>query len=65
MKAYYSLLSLEADRWCIQFGDYDRDVVMAELRDWKEREPELAMRIVRTEGDGQAVIDATVAALNL
>lgn len=29
---YYTLLTLEGSKWCIQFGDYDKDVVKDEQK---------------------------------
>jgi hypothetical protein len=68
-KTYFTLLvndGTPGDRpWGIQFGDYDRSVVEAELEDyrdhgWKRKE----LKIVETVGHGNAEIEAIVAKLN-
>lgn len=62
-KSYYSLLILEAGKWSIHFGDYDREVVEDEQADVKDSQPKVKTKIIST-GDSQAAIDAKVAELN-
>ena len=62
-KSYYTLLILEAGKWMIHFGDYDRQVVEDERDDCKYSDPKAKMKIIST-GDSQAAIDAKVSELN-
>lgn len=50
--------------WRVQFGDYDRETVEDERRDTQDNGvPRHCLKIITT-GEGQADIDASVAALN-
>jgi hypothetical protein len=62
-KSYYTLLILEAGKWYIHFGDYDKEVVEDEKADVKDSDPKAKLKIIRT-ADAQAAIDAAVADLN-
>jgi len=65
-KKYYSLLvrSNTKSPWCVEFGDYDRDVVMDELRDYMYHDNKrMNLKIICT-GDTQAEINAEVERLN-
>lgn len=62
-KSYYTLLILEAGKWSIHFGDYDKEVVEDEKADCKDSDPKAKMKIIRT-GDTQAEINEAVATLN-
>lgn len=62
-KFYYTLLILEAGKWSIHFGDYDKEVVQDEMADVKDSEPKAKCKIIRT-GDAQSAIDAAVNELN-
>lgn len=59
-KKYYSLLTFEAGRWCIQFGDYKKSVVQDEKEDSYSDEK---CKIICTNDD-QASIDQKIAELN-
>lgn len=59
-RSYYTLLTLENGRWCPQFGDYDRAVVVQERRDSYS---EYRWQIVKTDGT-QAAINDVVATVN-
>lgn len=68
MTKYYSLLTLEhgsVSRWCPQFGDYDRSVVMAERDNYVESQGyrKKDTKIVCTD-DTQASIDTYCKKLN-
>lgn len=61
MTAYWTLITKETDcLWYAQFGDYDREVVLQEMRD------EYAGRICRVikTGDTQASINARITDIN-
>lgn len=61
---YYSLAVREDGKWAVQFGDYDRETVKAELGDYLDHGTRRKdMRII-TSGDTQAEITKAVAALN-
>lgn len=60
-KKYYSLLTLVDDNWCIQFGDYDREVVEDERDEYKENGE--TTKIIVTNDD-QASINEKVVQLN-
>jgi hypothetical protein len=66
-KRYYTLATLTDAgqphaRWCIEFGDYDRDVVEDEAELY--REDGHKVRIV-SSGDSQEDIEAAVARLKV
>jgi hypothetical protein len=64
MKKYYTLVTNEDGAgWAPQFGDYDREVVEAEVEDSYDDIPRRYVKIIRT-GDSQAEIDAAIAKLN-
>jgi hypothetical protein len=67
-KRYFTLLERQANgRWCIAFGDYDRECVEQErddLLDSSTDEDETEYKIICTSED-QASIDAKVQALNV
>ena len=67
-RPYFTLLSREfvADAWCIEFGDFDRETVKAELQDYRDHGAKKAnLRIVATADATMDSINAAVAALNL
>lgn len=70
VRPYFTLVFNEgthlAAPWGICFGDYNRAVVRTEMEDEMERleAPRTAFKIIRTETDNQAEIDAAVEALN-
>jgi hypothetical protein len=69
---YYTLLERAAGShtWTIEFGDYSRKVVEAEMRDRRESdraaEPteRSTFRVIATDDDTQEAIDAAVTNLN-
>jgi hypothetical protein len=69
MRKYFSLLAKEPDgQWSPQFGDYDREVVEEEQRDYKDHvgttwPKGTKFSIIGTKDD-QASIDACIAKLN-
>jgi hypothetical protein len=64
MATYYTLAVREDGVWGAQFGDYDRDVVVDEKLDYRDRGYSVRdLKIVRT-GDAQTDIDARIAAMN-
>lgn len=65
-KAYYTLVSRNsaASRWCIEFGDYDRNTVKEEQQDLKDDGHSMSNLMIIKSGDTQSEIDAAVAALN-
>ena len=68
MRHYFTLVSW-SDRqqgWCIEFGDYDKECVQAELEDMRASDeglPTFKYRIVRTVTDKQDDIVRAVAEL--
>lgn len=60
-KPYYTLLSLQDNRWVIEFGDYDRKVVVQEGNDMRLSGPK--MKIMKT-ADKQTEIQKAVDAIN-
>lgn len=62
---YYTLIIRRADGWGIEFGDYDRKVVVEERRYLIEGRLDKAqdMKIIKT-GDGQSEIAQAVMDLN-
>jgi len=64
-KKYYTLLSRSPDdkRWCIEFGDYDRETVRSELEYCRDSNEDALYKIIRTNDD-QASIDDGVADQN-
>ena len=67
---YWTLLSRYAEQpWSIEFGDYDRDVVQAELRDQRCAlpfdHPVPAFFIMKTRTDDRADINAAVDLKNI
>lgn len=66
MKLYYTLcVRLDGEqRWCAEFGDYDKDVVEAELQDYRDSyHKKKNLQIIAT-GDSQSDIDQGVSELN-
>jgi hypothetical protein len=71
-KRYFTLIAKEPDaKWSPQFGDYDREVVNEEMRDYKEHvgdgcqwSPGTKFSIIGT-ADDQASIEACIAKLNI
>jgi hypothetical protein len=63
-KSYYSLLILQDGKWCIHFGDYDRQVVEDEKQDFQESYGAACKMKIISTGDSQPDIDAKVAELN-
>lgn len=71
-RKYFTLIVKEPEeKWSPQFGDYDRDVVEAEMRDYKDHVGDgcqwkkgTKFSIIGTNDD-QASIDAMVAKLNI
>jgi hypothetical protein len=66
MTPYFSLLSrAPGDRWCVEFGAYDRETVLAEYEEMRDNcdEPGWHFKIVCT-GDGQADIQEALDRLN-
>jgi hypothetical protein len=63
-KRYFTLAELIDGRWRAQFGDYDRNVVLAEMYDMRELSymPIGRLQIV-TSGDKQADIEQALAKL--
>lgn len=69
-RKYYTLLTRDlshpvSNQWCIEFGDYDRNIVVAECDEYREqgyRPNEL--KIITTPDARQATINAVVAAFN-
>lgn len=57
---YHTLLTLENGLWCIQFGDYDKEVVKQEKEDSYS---DYKCKIITTLDD-QASVDAKVKELN-
>jgi translation initiation factor IF-2 len=65
-RPYYSLISREDDnRWYIQFGDYERNVVKDELNDYVDsmRYKKKDLKII-VSADDQDSINAAVSSLN-
>lgn len=68
--AYYTLIAREVHNgkltsWAIQFGDYDRATVKAEMDDYFDHDSQFcAMKIVKTLSAQQSEIDALVALEN-
>lgn len=58
---YYTLLTLEGSKWCIQFGDYEKDVVKDEQQDSYQG---YKCKIICTK-DNQKAIEEAVHKLNL
>lgn len=63
---YYTLVQYytELDKWMIEFGDYDRMLVIFELEDYKDHGVKRKNLKIVTSGDTQAEIDAAVKQLN-
>ena len=57
---YYTLLIKYEDKWFIEFGDYDRQVVEEEAEEFSHR---LEQKIITTS-DSQREIDRVVNELN-
>jgi hypothetical protein len=62
-RSYYSMLERIDGKWTIQFGDYDKQVVLDEMRDQRESEPKICLKMINTTAD-QGLINAAVAKLN-
>lgn len=72
-RAYFNALIWRDGSWCIEFGDYDREVVEAEaeeMRDaleyqegYKRGQAKKLVRVVRVADDRTATIEALVAEL--
>lgn len=58
---YYVLAIKENDKWIVEFGDYDRSLVMFEMVDYPARRTH--KQIIVT-GDTQPEIDAAIDELN-
>jgi hypothetical protein len=66
-RKYFSLLVRSADDrvWAVEFGDFDRDVVLEERADYSDHGCRASdLKIITSDGK-QASIDAAVASLNL
>ena len=55
--------------WGVVFGDYDREEVVAEMREYKDRaklclNPKPRYRVIAINDDSQSAINAAVAQLN-
>lgn len=65
---YYILAEREADtrKWILNFGDYERDVVVQERLDYSDSAdcPKRDLKVVAVQGDTQADVEAAIAALN-
>ena len=64
---YYILVDREGpgSPWTVQFGDYERSVVMGEYRDHRDHDVRASdLRVVMVDGDTQADIDAEVRLIN-
>jgi hypothetical protein len=59
-RTYYTLAERIAGLWCIQFGDYDKDTVQAELDDYVDsgNSKRKHLRIVTSAGTQAAIIAA-------
>ena len=67
-RPYFTLVAIDGTPtdtpWGIAFGDFDKDVVEAEMEDYRENGwTKKQLKIIKTASD-QASIDAAVAALN-
>jgi len=65
-RKYYTLVGLNTDHvWEIIFGDYDREVVVDEVRAWVDagRDDSYPSLRIITTSDAQADIEAKVAGL--
>lgn len=64
-REYFTLLSRDSvrDMWQIEFGDYDRSVVVAERDDYRNHYKAINLHIIVTDHTGVA-IQARVDALN-
>lgn len=65
-KRYYSLIVQESqgERFCPQFGDYNKGVVAAELEDWCDNGYKTKQLWIIESGDTQTEINSTVAKFN-
>lgn len=61
----------EGSRWQIQFGDYDKETAMEEMRDMKDHvgpgcvwEPNTKFKCITLKGDKQTDINAKLDELN-
>jgi hypothetical protein len=59
---YWLLLTREPSGWCIVFGTYDRDAVLAERNDYRDEYRACDLHILRVDSSSQAAIDAAVLA---
>ena len=67
LMAYHILVERPdvGDKWAIQFGDKDKDVVRDEREDYRYQGSKLGnLKILRVANARQATCDAAVAALN-
>lgn len=64
MSLYHTLCTLEDDRWCAQFGDYDLDTVVDEQDDMVQGGRRRRDTYVITTEDTQQAIDEAIADLN-
>lgn len=64
-RKYHSLISRTPnEKWALEFGDYSKDVVLAERDDMKTSADKGTQFRVITTGDKQAEISAAVEKLN-
>ena len=66
-RKYFSLIARTdpGAPWCVEFGDWNRDVVTEERADYRDHGHRASdLKIITTDGT-QASIDAAVAKLNL
>jgi hypothetical protein len=65
-RKYHSLLERINGKWCIQFGDYSKEVVNMELSDMLDSNSDLHRRdlkIITTDDDSRSIADV-VSGLN-
>lgn len=73
-KQYHIVVSKtpeEGSKWCIQFGDYDKETAKEELQDMKDHvgdgctwEKGTKFKLVNIKGDKQKDIDIALSQLN-
>lgn len=68
-KQYHLLLTfdkhVDLNKWCIDFGSYDKSDVTCERDDYKDRGYKAKdLKILTVDGDTQEEIDAAVAKFN-
>lgn len=65
--AYFTLVELDAlfGKWCVAFGDYDRETVEDERDEFVSRGiKRKRLHVFRTKSDAQTEIDVAVKKLN-